>query len=390
MIDRRFLCGLIVGGIAVAASWFLIDQLFSRTDDQSSDVSARNSPNKPEQTSITNAAPLNRRWVQEAKALTMPGNREYTMPLNNPDTVPAFAADHMNDGDLVVGINVFGFTRAYPWWIMSNFHVVNDTLYDGENTKIPLLVALCEQCSGSAAFIPTILELQDRPLTFQICGIHNGTFEIADFQTHSRWHPFSGESIEGPLKGKQLIQIGSVIENWGSWKKRHPETDVVLGSIGMRNRPHGLSHGASMGHKHMHPVFWASANQNDRRLSANTLIFGLLGNGVSGPMAIEFEEIQSNLFLQFKHGNTPAVLLQVGEYGVRAFSSKVEEKELEFELESKDPLSLKDNQGRVWDESGKCITPPDSTLQLKLLKGYLTEWYEWVSAQPDSAILGKP
>ena len=62
----------------------------------------------------------------------------------------------------------------------------------------------------------------------------------------------------------------------------------------------------------------------------------------------------------------------------------------EFELESKDPLSLKDNQGRVWDESGKCITPPDSTLQLKLLKGYLTEWYEWVSAQPDSAILGKP
>ncbi|MGB1055058.1 MAG: DUF3179 domain-containing (seleno)protein, partial [Limisphaerales bacterium] len=145
-------------------------------------------------------------WVSHARGLTMAGNREYALPLNNPDTVSAEQATHLKESDLVIGLSIYGKARAYPWWIMSNFHVVNDTLQVGQQSQLPLMVAMCEQCSGSAAFIPTIPELEDRPLTFQICGVHNGTFEIADFQSQSKWHPFAGEATEGPLKGRRLTQ----------------------------------------------------------------------------------------------------------------------------------------------------------------------------------------
>ena len=117
-------------------------------------------------------------WVKNARELTMAGNREYALPLNNPDTVSAEQATHLKETDLVIGLSIYGKARAYPWWIMSNYHVVNDTFKMGKMSQIPIMVAMCEQCSGSAAFIPTIPELQDRSLTFQICGVHNGTWNL--------------------------------------------------------------------------------------------------------------------------------------------------------------------------------------------------------------------
>ena len=387
MMDRRFISGFLVGGLALAVAWYWADRSSSNSLVSYEAVKPGSStPLKQVSKAQTNSPPDN--WLPEARALTMPGNREYALPLNNPDTVLSFAADHVNDEDLVVGVSVFGHHRAYPWWIMSNFHVVNDTMVISTTSKIPLMVALCEQCSGSAAFIPTLPELPERPLTFQICGIHDGTFEIADFQTHSRWHPFSGEATDGPLKGKRLIQISSIITRWGNWKKQHPDTDVALGSIGMRNRPHGLSHGASMGHKHMHPVFWASANQEDDRLPANKLIFGLLGDEDLKPLAVPLDAIQSTFPLNLTHQDIPIILLPTGDYGVRAYARTVNEKVLSFELESKEPLLIRDQEGRLWDEKGKCQT--ETSLQLKLRRGYVTEWYEWVSAQQDSNLFARP
>jgi len=387
MMDRRFISGFLVGGLALAVAWYWADRSSSNSLVSNEAVKPGTSkPLKQVTNAQTNSPPDN--WLPKARALTMSGNREYALPLNNPDTVLSFAADHVNDEDLVVGVSIFGHHRAYPWWIMSNFHVVNDTMVISTTSKIPLMVALCEQCSGSAAFIPTLPELPERPLTFQICGIHDGTFEIADFQTHSRWHPFSGEATDGPLKGKRLIQISSIITRWGNWKKQHPDTDVALGSIGMRNRPHGLSHGASMGHKHMHPVFWASANQEDDRLPANKLIFGLLGDEDLKPLAVPLDTIQSTFPLNLTHQDIPIILLPTGDYGVRAYASTVNEKVLTFELESKEPLLIRDQEGRLWDENGKCQT--ETSLQLKLKRGYVTEWYEWVSAQPDSNLFVRP
>ena len=78
----------------------------------------------------------------------------------------------------------------------------------------------------------------------------------------SQWHPFSGEAVAGPLKGRKLTQVASVVERWDVWLKKHPDTDVVLGSLQMRSRPHGMSHGSSIGHPHLRDFFGQIANLN--------------------------------------------------------------------------------------------------------------------------------
>ena len=159
---------------------------------------------------------------------------------------------------------------------------------------------------------------QDRSLTFQICGVHNGTFEIADVQSQSKWHPFAGEATEGPLKGRRLTQVGSTITSWKSWREKHPHTDVVLGSETLRQRPHGQSYGASMGHAYMHTVFGKSSNLEDQRLPSNTLVFGLLPEPGGQALAVPYDLIRSRVPLQIDSNGQPVVLLPSGDFGVRA------------------------------------------------------------------------
>ena len=41
-------------------------------------------------------------WVKMQESLQMAGNREYALPLNNPDTVSSEQATHLKETDLVI------------------------------------------------------------------------------------------------------------------------------------------------------------------------------------------------------------------------------------------------------------------------------------------------
>lgn len=334
-------------------------------------------------------------WLERAQRITMPGRREYALPLNNPDTVPANSATHMEANDLVVGITHHGHSRAYPWWILSNFHVVNDTIVTNTEGKVPVYIGLCEQCSGAAAFDPMIEELPDRPLIFQVSGIAAGTIEISDVQTVSQWHPFSGEAVSGPLKGRQLKPIPYVMERWDVWKEKHPDSDVVLGSLQMRRRPHGMSHGALIGHPYLPDFFAKVSNLNDSRLPRSELVYGMKVGEEGAPIAVRLRDLKKNGFLELEHKGTPILLKLVGEFAVRAFIREHEGSTLNFQPDYDNALFLRDQSGSVWNELGEAIGGREALkkTRLRLARGYLTEWYEWVSNAPQSDLhnpVGKP
>ena len=76
---------------------------------------------------------------------------------------------------------------------MVAYHVVNDTI-----NYVPVMVARCEACSGSAAFNPVLDVFGDKALTFQNYGNANGTFNVYDYQAQTAGSPFTGRSTEGP------------------------------------------------------------------------------------------------------------------------------------------------------------------------------------------------
>ena len=322
-------------------------------------------------------------WKERAAASTMPGRRAYTLPLNNPDVIPIGRADYMKDEDVVLGVLLHGEARAYPWWLTSNYHVVNDTV--GET---PLLITLCEVCGGASAFRPEVPELPGLALTFQICGVSLGTIEIMDHQTHSKWRPFLGTAFEGPLKGRSLDNYPLLVMTWKEWKQRYPASMVLNGSPQLRSRPHGAEAGGHIGDPDLPPLFAATANLIDHRLGTHELVLGIKDLDRANAYAIPMSRLAPypNLF-QAKLGDRPFLIVREGELAVTAFALASTSYQAGFSLTSTNPISFRSPDGLNWNVFGASTAADGREVRLPSARSYLTEWYEWVSHSPNSDVI---
>jgi hypothetical protein len=127
----------------------------------------------------------------------------------------------------VLTVDLNGEATAYPYDVLSEVSVVNDTV-GGEaiavfwaegtasaldRTKIPEGREV-----GSAAAYSRVLDGTTLDFEFK-----NG--KILDTQTGSEWS-ILGQAIAGELKGKQLVPVVSINHFWFSWAAFKPETRV--------------------------------------------------------------------------------------------------------------------------------------------------------------------
>lgn len=267
--------------------------------------------------------------------------RQYALPLNNPGFVPNSEAKNMQDEDLVVGVSIAGDHRAYPWWAMVSYHVVNDTFQ-----RTPVLITLCEICSGSSAFIARHPRDSNRTLSFQACGMGKGTFVLCDHETRSLWHPFLGEAESGEFKGMALERIPTLMMKWKDWKQRFPNGKVLLVADSLRKRKHGRSQ--RPGNAYLPKRFNEFSNLKDDRLPKNELVVGIRPIGEEKALAIPFRLFSTQTDkIQLKRGKRNLTVERTS-----AFSAV------------------------VYNNS-------------KIESSYVTEWYEWVSSFPDSEIYKK-
>ena len=72
--------------------------------------------------------------------------------------------------------------------------------------------------------------LEGQVLSFGHEGVlYRNSFVMYDKETNSKWLHVTGEALKGELKGKKLGFIPSEIMPYKTWKKRHPDTGVLLG-----------------------------------------------------------------------------------------------------------------------------------------------------------------
>ena len=321
-------------------------------------------------------------WRDVALASTLANRRSYTLPLNNPDMIPAGRADHMKDTDLVLGIVFHGTARAYPWWLTSNYHVVNDTVDED-----PLLITLCEVCGGAAAFSPIVPDLPGITLTFQISGVGHGTIELGDHQTWSKWHPFLGTALSGPLEGRSLDRYPLLLLSWREWKDLYPDSLVANGSPELRERFHGSESG-HIGDAVIPDLFLRSANLVDNRLERHELVLGFTFPNTGKAYAVPADSLVPfpNLFLAVLDSE-PVLIVRQAELAMTAFDLKPIGYDAEFALVSKAPLLFRSTDGLIWNAFGIRQDGEESESRLPTARSYLTEWYEWVSHSPQTEIV---
>ncbi len=69
---------------------------------------------------------------------------------------------------------------------------------------------------------------------FGVSGyVHKDVFLIFDRKTESLWWPFDEQKwtcISGPRQGETIPFVEETVVKLGEWRKRHPDTKVLLGS----------------------------------------------------------------------------------------------------------------------------------------------------------------
>lgn len=180
-------------------------------------------------------------------------------------TEPAFAADwsavdhpltaatgDLPDEEVVIALETDGRARAYPLSLLWDHEIVNDDF------GAPVIVTYCPLCtSGMVAErivggTPTLFgvsgqlwqppELQSRAAeeSKRVFGVNSsdpegganvkneGNLVMYDVKTGSYWSQMLARGICGEHRGEFLTFVPSTTTRWGTWREKHPDTDVLL------------------------------------------------------------------------------------------------------------------------------------------------------------------
>ena len=128
--------------------------------------------------------------------------------------------DRLGPKELVLGVDLPGQAKAYPFRVLDRASVVNDSI-----GGVSLLITYDPASETGVVFDPTV---DGELLIFRELRV-GGEFLMEDLVTGTVWDPFTGAALEGPLKGATLEQIPSHYEFWFSWSDYRPSTLVYEG-----------------------------------------------------------------------------------------------------------------------------------------------------------------
>ena len=120
--------------------------------------------------------------------------------------------------ELVMGMTVYGFAKAYPFSTISQQTVINDH-FAGEEVVITF-----DSTSESGAAFQR--RLNGRNLTFEPAPGQFGVALMRDQETGSLWQVLTGQSVEGELFGERLERLPSHYSFWFAWSDFHPQTEL--------------------------------------------------------------------------------------------------------------------------------------------------------------------
>lgn len=227
--------------------------------------------------------------------------------IDNPEVSDAEDATWLDDDDIIFGIEVNGEYRAYPRRIMEVREMVNDTL-GGRDLGIPY----CTLCGAAQAyFTDRLLDGIERPILRTSGLLIRSNKVMYDINTYSVFDTFLGQAVTGPLAAKhlKLKQISVVTTDWGTWKREHPESTVLVEALALGRDFDFRNNRDANG-----PIF--PVGDVDPRLSVHEDIIGVITKA-GNPVAFQ----RSKAIAALKSGNKIAyenVHLELDAGGIKA------------------------------------------------------------------------
>ena len=230
---------------------------------------------------------------------------------DNPVVSSAEQAIWLKDSEVVFGIEVNGEARAYPRRIMEVREMVNDTL-GGRDLGIPY----CTLCGAAQAFYTDRLPDGIQRPVLRTSGLLSRSNKVMyDLNTYSIFDTFLGRAVTGPLAEKELEleQASVVATDWGTWKRAHPNTTVLLERYALGRNPDFRNGRDANG-----PIF--PVGDVDPRLPVQEDVIGVItasGKPVAFPRVTAFVALSSGDEIKVEN-----VRLELTAGGIKAVDEK--------------------------------------------------------------------
>lgn len=164
--------------------------------------------------------------------------------------VISFPGSELKSRDVVVGLEIEGSSRAYPWSALVKESPVIDHVHG-----MPLLVAVAPDGKSFRVFVSRVdakdaefflksaegssdpgSHVSDAKRAMDTSGEINATptrgvvtapksWTLIDTTTASEWN-FQGCAIAGPAQGKCLERVPALKDYWFDWRNYHPDTTI--------------------------------------------------------------------------------------------------------------------------------------------------------------------
>lgn len=201
-------------------------------------------------------------------------------------------------------------------------------------------------------------DVDGKTLSLGVSGmLWNRSLVMYDKETGSLWSHILGVAKQGPLRGKNLEQIPSVMTDWKTWSKEHPDGTVVL---------------LSRTSKEYRTEFYRQPEQ---------FVLGIAEGGKAKAWGLD--RLVRALALNDTFDSQPvAVLFDRDSVTARLYSRKVKDRELTFEARGG---KIKDREtGSTWEPvTGRGVDGLLKGSHLQALPAVVSYRQTWQTFHPD-------
>jgi len=181
---------------------------------------------------------------------------------------------------------------------------------------------------------------------------------MIDIETRSLWSHILGQAKQGPLEGRQLETLPSLITDWKTWSESHPESSVAK-----------MSRTATQ--------FRRQTYSRPERFMVGMLV----GDKVRG---WAYDQLQSQAVVNDQFSELPLLVTYLAESGTAAiFDRRVAEQTLTFETAEE---KMVDNQtGSRWEmATGRAVSGQLEGQRMKRLVGVVSYRNAWDAFHPET------
>ncbi len=300
--------------------------------------------------------------------------------IDNPQFVGSNAWDEqeLDDEQFVLGVEVDGSHRAYPFQILVWHELVNDT-FEG----LPILGSYCPLCGSAIAFVRKIdIGDSSEVVEFGVSGkLYNSDLLMYDRKTESYWSQITGTAVVGELTGQRLEFYPSELMTWGDWKRAYPDSEVLTRSTGYDrdyDNPPYDGYDAS-------PSIWFPVTGVDDRLHAKTRVTGVevdpeTFGAYPDDAVVEHGPINDEI------GGVPLLVVANPEAGntVGVFRRDSNGRALTFAASAS---GLSDAEtGSVWNLDGEAVSGELAGTFLEPLITIKGFWFAWFAFHPETEL----